>query len=95
MGLKGHFVAYHWLAFSESTRAGSGVTPLLLRKERSALKSVTNHLQSTDYFLERAVECERLAGEVMTEENCEILRQLAARWRVLAAEADRAPLDKG
>jgi hypothetical protein len=62
---------------------------------RSAWKSVNNHPQSADYYLERAAECERLAGEVMTEENREILRQLAARWRALAAEPDRSLFDTG
>jgi hypothetical protein len=59
------------------------------------LKSTNKHPQSADYYLERAAECERLADEVMTEENREILRELAARWRALAAKAERSLSDTG
>jgi hypothetical protein len=51
--------------------------------------------RTAEYYLECAAECERLASEAVTEENREILRQLAARWRALAAEANRSPPDKG
>jgi hypothetical protein len=37
-------------------------------------------------YLERAVECERLADGAMTEENRNILLDLAARWRSFANE---------
>lgn len=47
------------------------------------------------YYLERAVECERLAGEAITEENREILHRLAARWRAFAIEKTDSPPEKG
>ena len=46
------------------------------------------------YYLERAAECGRLADAV-TEENRNILRMLAARWRALAAEEEGSLPDTG
>lgn len=59
------------------------------------MKCGDNFPRTADYYLERAAECERLAGEVSTEENREILRQLAARWRALAAKASGSAPDEG
>jgi hypothetical protein len=53
-----------------------------------------NSTKTTGYYLERAVECERLADAAMTEENREILLKLAARWRAFAAER-KGPPDRG
>jgi hypothetical protein len=52
------------------------------------MKSGDNSSKTTEYYLERAVECERLAGAAMTEENREILLRLVARWRAFASERD-------
>jgi hypothetical protein len=54
-----------------------------------------NSPKSSDHYLERAAECERLAHAAVTEENREILRRLAARWRAFAAERQGPPPDKG
>ena len=51
--------------------------------------------RTADYYLERATECERLAGEAMTDENREILLRLAARWRAFADARNRSPPDEG
>ena len=45
---------------------------------------------STDY-LKRAEECERLAGECITDSNRKILLDVAAHWRMMAEEAARDP----
>lgn len=66
-----------------------------LLRERNALKSSHNFPHSVEYYLERAAECERLASGAVTEENREVLQQLAARWRAFAAQANRSPPDKG
>ncbi len=42
------------------------------------------------YYRERAAECERLAGAVISDESRKIFQMLAARWRTLA-EADEPP----
>lgn len=68
---------------------------LLLVWERNAVKSSDNLPRTAGYYLERAAECERLASVTVTEENREILRQLAARWRALAAEVSKSPSDSG
>jgi len=52
------------------------------------MKSGDNSSKTTEYYLERAVECERLAGAAMTEENREILLRLVVRWRAFASERD-------
>jgi hypothetical protein len=59
------------------------------------MKSGGDLPHTADYYLERAAECERLASEVLTEENRQILQQMAARWRGLAAEASRTKPDNG
>jgi hypothetical protein len=59
------------------------------------MKSDESSPKSADYYLERAAECERLADAAVTEENREILRRLAARWRAFAAEQEGSPPDKG
>jgi hypothetical protein len=59
------------------------------------MKTRENASQSAAYCLERAAECERLADAAVTEENREILRRLAARWRAFAAEQEGSPPDKG
>lgn len=43
------------------------------------------------YYLERAVECERLANAAIIEVNRKILLDLAARWRSLAEGSDEPP----
>lgn len=51
--------------------------------------------KTTEYYLERVAECERLAREAATEENRQILLRLATRWRALAAEQDGSPPEGG
>ena len=55
------------------------------------MKSDENSRNTAAYYLERAVECERLTGAAMTAENREILLRLAARWRAFAAERTEPP----
>jgi hypothetical protein len=58
------------------------------------MKTGANSPHISKYYLERAEACERLAGEAATEEKQQILLELAARWRALAAE-DGSPPCKG
>ena len=41
----------------------------------------------TEEYLKRAEECERLAGECISESNRAIFMDVAARWRMLAKQA--------
>jgi hypothetical protein len=41
----------------------------------------------TNEYVKRAEECERLAGECISESNRAIFMDVAARWRMLAKEA--------
>jgi hypothetical protein len=50
------------------------------------MKSGDSAPRTPAYYLERAIECERLADEAVAQENRLILLELAARWRALAAE---------
>jgi hypothetical protein len=59
------------------------------------MKTSNNSVPTAAYYLERATECERLAREAVTEENREILRKLAARWRGFAAEKTENPPKRG
>jgi hypothetical protein len=43
-------------------------------------------LEKIGSFLERAVECERLANRAPEPRHCEVLLYLASTWRALAAE---------
>jgi hypothetical protein len=43
------------------------------------------------YYLERAAECERLAGAAISEDSRKIFQGLAARWRSLADEEKDEP----
>jgi hypothetical protein len=58
------------------------------------MKSPDSSLHSVDYYLERAEACERSAAEALSEENRGVLRQLATRWRALAAEAQKSSSDR-
>jgi hypothetical protein len=49
---------------------------------------------TNDYCLERAAECERLAEEVLSEQDRKILLDLAKRWRALA-KTEGSPPDRG
>jgi hypothetical protein len=51
----------------------------------------SNTPRSRAYYLERAAECERLAGTAMTDENRKILLDLAARWRSFAEQSEQPP----
>jgi hypothetical protein len=50
------------------------------------MKSDENSPKTAEYYLERAIECERLANAATSDENRRILLELAARWRAFAAE---------
>ncbi|MDB5410546.1 MAG: hypothetical protein JWL84_5458 [Rhodospirillales bacterium] len=43
-------------------------------------------MREAEEFLERAVECEELAAEVVREHDRNVLLRLAKRWREIAAE---------
>lgn len=58
------------------------------------MKLSINSPKTAEFYLERAVECERLANEAIAKENREILLRLAARWRAFAAERQAPPRDK-
>lgn len=58
------------------------------------MKNSNGSHHTTDYS-ERAAQCDRLAGEAVTEENRQIFLMLATRWRRLAAEDEVSPPDKG
>ena len=44
-------------------------------------------MSTTQEYMTRAEECERLAGACIAESNREILLYAAARWRVMAEDA--------
>jgi hypothetical protein len=44
-------------------------------------------MSTTQVYVKRAEECERLAGACTAEPNREILLYAAARWRVMAEDA--------
>jgi len=44
-------------------------------------------MSTTQEYVKRAEECERLAGACTAEPNREILLYAAARWRVMAEDA--------
>ena len=47
---------------------------------------------TTDEYVKRAEECERLAGACIAESNCQILLYAAAQWRMLSeAETGAVP----
>ncbi|MDB5409582.1 MAG: hypothetical protein JWL84_4494 [Rhodospirillales bacterium] len=43
-------------------------------------------MREAEEFLERAVECERLAEEAVTEHDRKVMLYVAQRWRAIAAE---------
>ena len=45
---------------------------------------------TSEEYVKRAEECERLAGACIAESNREILLYAAARWRTLAEDAGRS-----
>jgi hypothetical protein len=51
----------------------------------------SNPLRTRAYYLERAAECERLAEAALTDENRNILLDLAARWRSFAEKSEQPP----
>jgi hypothetical protein len=66
-----------------------------LRLERNAVKLGDSLPHTTAFYQERAADCERLAGEAVTEELRQIYLMLAARWRALAPTNDGSPPDHG
>jgi hypothetical protein len=86
---------HHWLSLLGSTRAGTTLRALLLDQGHNAMNTGDNSPRTADYYLERAAECERLAGGATTEENRKLLLMLAERWRVLAAEQKGSPPETG
>ena len=62
---------------------------LPLGERVSAMQS--NPPRTRAYYLERAAECERLAEAAMTDENRNILLDLAARWRSFAEKSEQPP----
>jgi uncharacterized protein YeaC (DUF1315 family) len=47
---------------------------------------VATRRNTVEYYLERAVECTRLAGAALSAETRETMLYMAMRWQALAAE---------
>jgi len=61
-----------------------------MRPERASAPAGLSPMTTSKKYRDFAEECERLAATVKDDRHSKVLEEMAAVWRMLAADADKA-----